>query len=223
MTIKPNAYVVMDTETSGYSKLVFDFGWLTIDKHGNQLGNADMVFFDVAVTEKPYFMNKVKGYADRCDDGIHRVTSFDRGRTLLNMHINNLRDKGYRVIVCAYNAGFDIRALDITTRRMNLADKFFTSKVDLLDIWGNWAISAPKAYTAPKTASGRFMSTSAENVYRFETQQPDFVEAHTAFEDTKIEAQILLKILKRKKRVKVVQDPRDFDHHIWENFPIAAE
>jgi hypothetical protein len=55
MTIQKNAYIVMDTETSGFSKLVFDFGWTTIDKRGNVLGKADMVFFDVAVTEKSLF------------------------------------------------------------------------------------------------------------------------------------------------------------------------
>ena len=98
--------------------------------------------------------------------------------------------------------------------------KFLRHDVELLDIWGNWAISAPKAYTAPKTKSGRFLSTSAENVFRFETQQPDFIEAHTAYEDTTIEAQILQRILKRKKRVKVVKNPRDFDGAIWEKFAI---
>ena len=222
MTIQKNAYIVMDTETSGFSKLVFDFGWTTIDKRGNVLGKADMVFFDVAVTEKPYFINKVKGYARRMDKGIHRVTSFAVGRRLLNMHIAHLKAAGYRVILCAYNAGFDCRALNITTKRMKLGNKFLTQSVELLDIWGNWAISAPKAYTAPPTASGKFYSTSAENVYKFEMQMPEFVEAHTAFEDTKIEAQILLKILNRKKRVKVVKNPRDFDHHIWENFTIEG-
>jgi hypothetical protein len=222
MTIKPNAFVVMDTETSGFSKLVFDFGWTTIDKHGNVLGKADMVFFDVAVTERPYFINKVKGYGKRMDKGVHRTTSFATGRRLFNMHIAHLQARGYRVILCAYNAAFDVRALGITTKRMKVANKFLRHSVELLDIWGNWAISAPKAYTAPKTKSGKFMSTSAENVYRFESQQPDFVEAHTAYEDTKIEAEILLKILKRKKRIKIVKSPRDFDHHIWENFPIAA-
>jgi len=222
MTIQKNAYIVMDTETSGFSKLVFDFGWTTIDKRGNVLGSADMVFFDVAVTERPYFINKVKGYARRMDKNIHRTTSFTVGRRLLNMHIASLKARGYRVILAAYNAGFDCRALNITTKRMGLGDKFLRHSVELLDIWGNWAISAPKAYTAPLTASGRFLSTSAENVYKFEMQQPDFVEAHTAFEDTKIEAQILLKILNRKKRVKVVKHPRNFDTHIWEKFEIGA-
>lgn len=220
MTIQKNAYVVLDTETSGWSKLVFDFGWTTIDKRGNVLGKADLVFFDVAVTEKPYFINKVKAYAERCADGVHHVTSFEKGRQQFNDHIEDLKAQGYRVIVCAYNAAFDVRALGITTKRMKLGNKFMTHSVELLDIWGNWAISAPKTYTAPRTASGRFLSTSAENVYRFETQQPDFIEAHTAYEDTKIEAQILQRILKRKKRVKVVKHPRDFDTHIWEKFEV---
>jgi len=223
MTISKNAYIVMDTETSGFSKLVFDFGWTTIDKRGNVLGKADMVFFDVAVTERPYFINKVKAYGKRMDKGVHRVTSFEAGRRLFNLHVAHLKAKGYRVIVCAYNAAFDVRALNITTKRMTAHKSFMRSSVELLDIWGNWAISAPKAYTAPRTASGKFYSTSAENVFRFETNNPDFVEAHTAYEDTKIEAEILKRILKRKKRVKVVKSPRDFDSRIWEKFTIPTE
>jgi len=220
MTVQKNAYVVLDTETSGWSKLVFDFGWTTIDKRGNVLGKADLNFLDVVATEKPYFWNKVAGYARRQRKGIHKMTSFAVGQRLFNMHIAHLKAQGYRVIVCAYNAAFDVRALGGTAKRMKTGDKFMRHSVELLDIWGNWAISAPKTYTAPRTASGRFLSTSAENVYRFETQQPDFVEAHTAFEDTRIEAQILQRILKRKKRVKVVKHPRDFDTHIWEKFEI---
>jgi len=53
-------------------------------------------------------------------------------------------------------------------------------------------------------------------------QMPEFIEAHTAYEDTTIESQILLKILNRKKRVKIVKSPRDFDHAIWENFTIEG-
>jgi len=93
----------------------------------------------------------------------------------------------------------------------------------LLDIWGNWASSAPKAYTAPPTASGKFYSTSAENVYKFEMQMPDFIEAHTAKADTKIEAEILLKILRRKKRLHIVTNPRDFQTRIWEKFTIDGK
>ena len=93
--------------------------------------------------------------------------------------------------------------------------------MELADIWGNWANSAPKSYDAPRTASGKFLSTSAENVYRFESQQPDFIEAHTAFADTEIEAEILVRTLKRKKKFKIVRNPKDFDQNIWEKFSVA--
>src|SRR6056300_1368966 len=222
MSIQKNAYVVMDTETSFRNGLVFDFGWTTMDKRGNVLGSADLNFLDVICKEKPYYINKIAGYARRQRKAVHKVTTFAVGQRLFNLHIQHLKTAGYRVILCAYNAGFDCRALNITTKRMKLGNKFLSQSVELLDIWGNWAISAPKAYTAPPTASGKFYSTSAENVYKFEMQMPEFVEAHTAFEDTKIEAQILLKILNRKKRVKIVKNPRDFDFRIWENFTIEG-
>mgnify|MGYP003316689882 CR=1 FL=1 len=212
----------MDTETSGFSKLVFDFGWTTITAKGEILGECSLNFLDVLCVEKPYYHNKIARYARDQRKGAHKVTTFAVGRRLFNLHISHLKSAGYRVILCAYNAGFDCRALNITTKRMKLGNKFLSQSVELLDIWGNWAISAPKAYTAPPTASGKFYSTSAENVYKFEMQMPEFVEAHTAFEDTKIEAQILLKILNRKKRVKVVKNPRDFDFRIWENFTIEG-
>lgn len=221
MTISKNAYVVMDTETSAHDGLVFDFGWTTIDKRGNILGKGDLNFLDVIVKEKPYYVHKIGGYAKRQRKGVHKVTSFKVGARLFNMHIAHLKAAGFRVILCAYNAGFDCRVLGHTAKRMT-GEKFLRHSVDLLDIWGNWAISAPKAYTAPPTKSGKFYSTSAENVYRFEMQMPEFVEAHTAYEDTTIESQILLKILNRKKRVKIVKSPRDFDHAIWENFTIEG-
>jgi len=221
MTIQKNAYVVMDTETSYRNGLVFDFGWTTIDKRGNVLGSADLNFLDVICKEKPYYIHKIKGYARRQRKAIHKVTTFAVGQRLFNLHIQHLKAAGYRVILCAYNASFDCRVLGGTSRAFGCG-KFLRHSVELLDIWGNWALSAPKAYTAPATASGKFLSTTAQNVYRFESQQPDFIEAHTAYEDTTIEAEILLKILRRKKRLKVVKSPRDFDAQIWENFPIAA-
>ena len=211
MSIQKNAYVVMDTETSFRNGLVFDFGWTTMDKRGNVLGSADLNFLDVICKEKPYYINKIAGYARRQRKAVHKVTTFAVGQRLFNLHIQHLKTAGYRVILCAYNASFDCRVLAGTSRAFGCG-KFLRHSVELLDIWGNWATSAPKCYTAPATASGKFLSTTAQNVYRFESQQPDFIEAHTAYEDTTIEAEILQKILKRKKRLKIVKDPKHFAH-----------
>ena len=49
---------------------------------------------------------------------------------------------------------------------------------------------------------------------------PDFIEAHTAADDTRIEAQILLRVLRRKKKLRIVKNPRDFQSQIWELFEV---
>jgi len=222
MTVQKNAYVVMDTETSFRNGLVFDFGWTTITKRGDVLGSGDLNFLDVITKEKPYYINKIAGYAKRQRQGIHKVTTFAAGRRLFNAHLSWLASQNYRIILCAYNAGFDCRVLGSTSQTMT-GKAFLMHKVDLLDIWGNWATSAPKTYDAPLTASGRFKSTTAQNVYRFEMQMPDFIEAHTAYDDTRIEAEILLKVLNRKKKLRIVKSPRDFQSRIWELFEVKKE
>ena len=55
----------------------------------------------------------------------------------------------------------------------------------------------------------RNLQTSAEVVYRFLTSNTDFIEEHTAFEDSKIEMQIFLECLKMHK--KFTQNTHCFD------------
>ena len=212
MTIKKNAYVVLDTETSGFSKLVFDLGWITRDKKGNVIDSASYLMLDVIATERPYFMNKVKGYTSKArKEHKFKLTNFATVRRLFNKHIESLLDANYRVILCAYNGRFDCDALAKTTKRMTKEKTFLTHKIELMDIWGNWVNSSPKSYTAPLTKSKKWFSSSAENVFRFEYHQPNFIEQHTAYEDCKIESQILDKVLARKKKLKIVKNPRDFE------------
>ena len=61
------------------------------------------------------------------------------------------------------------------------------------------------------------MSTSAESAFRFENQEPDFVERHIAWHDVQIEKQILLKALARKKPMQIVRKPSDLPSMVWKN------
>tara|TARA_B100000497_G_C7626490_1_gene376476 strand:- start:515 stop:1192 length:678 start_codon:yes stop_codon:yes gene_type:complete len=213
MTIKKNVYVVLDTETSGFSKLVFDLGWISRDKKGNVIDSASYLMLDVIATEKPYFIHKVKGYTSKArKSDKFKLSNFATVRRLFNAHIKSLLDANYRVIICAYNARFDCDALAKTTKRMTKESSFLTHKnVELMDIWGNWVNSSPKSYTAPLTASKKWFSSSAENAYRFEYQEPNFIEQHTALEDCKVETKILDKVLARKKKLKIVKSPKQFE------------
>ncbi len=49
------------------------------------------------------------------------------------------------------------------------------------------------------TNSGTFFKTSAESTYQYLTGQHDFIESHTALDDALIEAQILVKLLRKGK------------------------
>ena len=49
------------------------------------------------------------------------------------------------------------------------------------------------------SASGKFYKTSAETTYRFLRGNEEFIESHTALEDTIIETEIFMEILKRTK------------------------
>jgi hypothetical protein len=125
---------------------------------------------------------------------------------------------------------FDVGVLGKTTAALLGIDpktgnpyKFLTVKVKLFDVMHGWAATCPKDYgrTAPfntpkpgRKPTGN-VSTTAENVYRYEAQDPTFTERHVAFEDVKIEKQILLKILNRKKKMHIVTNPADFVGSPW--------
>ena len=49
------------------------------------------------------------------------------------------------------------------------------------------------------TASGKYYKTSAETCYRFFKGNDDFIESHTAIDDTEIESEIFTEILRRTK------------------------
>ena len=117
----------------------------------------------------------------------------------------------------AYNARFDFTWLPHTLQEItgDKNAKFLDRPFDLLDIWSFWGESVPLCYTAEKTPSGKFLSTSAESAFRFENQEPDFVERHIAWHDVQIEKQILLKALGRKKPLPTVKNPAHFRGAVW--------
>lgn len=52
-----------------------------------------------------------------------------------------------------------------------------------------------------KTATGK-LSATAENLYRFITKNPDFIESHTGLEDVLIEKEIFAYCMKQHKKMR---------------------
>lgn len=98
-------------------------------------------------------------------------TPYDKKETDFNPEIFEFRGKEYAL--------FDLWGL--SCRHLLNNDEYKKTCID-----NDW-----------KTTSGKFFKTSAETAFRFLTKNNDFIESHTAIEDTIIESQILTEIIKR--------------------------
>jgi len=221
MKIANTLFVVLDIETTENSskkpRLAFDVAWKIIDRNGEEYGTGSYLISEVLKMALPYYKKKWPQYIIDHEKGLIEYATIDHVVDTLNDQMNTLRQKGHRVIICAYNARFDLTWLPFTYHHVtgDLSTDKFDLWTDLLDIWDYWGQSVPKCYTAEKTKSGKFLSTSAESAYRYETFKPHFEEMHIAHHDVEIEVEILLKALKRKKKMPISQSKEQMPGAVW--------
>lgn len=217
--IKSTIFSVLDVETCRPAKgegqgLVFDVAWKHIDRKGRQYGSGSYIAKDVLSKHLPFFVEKLGDYYQLAYDHDVKPVLFREIANEYNRQIMKLQAMGHKVIFCAYNAQFDSGALGATAKMLGMSS-FLQVKLPLLCIWYYWALTCPKTYTAKLTKSGKFYSTTAEDVYKFETHNHSFVEQHVGFADVEAEAEILLKVLNRKKPMPLVSKPDELPGHIF--------
>lgn len=228
--MKKKLYALVDTETTMRNGLVFDFAYDIFDRQGLTYDKGSFLFKDVLAVEEPFFKEKIANYWTMVSKGLIKPVSFRVARRHFNAILNRYISQNYEIVLCAYNAAFDVGVLGKTTAALLGVNpdtdkhyKFLTCRVKLFDVMHGWAATCPKDYgkfapfNTPKPGrkpTGN-ISTTAENVYRYESANTNFVERHVAFEDTKIEKDIMLRILARKKKMHVVDNPVDFVGSPW--------
>lgn len=218
MSIPSTLYVVTDTETTVKKQLSFDIAWKTIDKHGKEYDRGSYLISEVFRDDIPFFKEKLGEYFDDVYSHLIKPASFKEIRDHYNNSIISFKNAGHKVILCAYNAAFDFRVIPNTyANYFGDSFKFLTTKVELLDIWKLWGDSVPLCYSAGPSASGKYRLTSAEAAYKFEFCKNHFEERHIAWHDCEIEAEILVKVLKRKKKQNRVSNPKDFRGAVWKD------
>lgn len=212
MVSKPTIFRVTDIETTIRHRIAFDIAWKDIDRRGREYSRGSHIVTEAFEKDVPYFKEKLGWYFE--DTFAHQITPLPMFeiRRIYNEQLTNFISAGHRVIFCAYNARFDAQYLGETSRAI-LERSFMDIPIEVMDIWGFWCNSAPRNYNN-KTDKGN-PKTSAEFVYRYESQRPNFVERHIAFSDVEIEAQILLKTLARKKKLPVYKHWRDIPGQPW--------
>lgn len=217
MPFKPTLFVVTDIETTLKHRIAFDVAWRIVDKRGREYNKGSFVIRESFRLDVPFFKEKLGHYFDDAYQHLIQPANIFEVREEYNGQIAQLQGEGHRVVACAYNAAFDFKYLPETIQKIsgNPNERWMQRPVELMDIWDFWGESVPRNYKAAPSPSGKYYSTSAESAYRWEFNQSDFEERHIAWHDCLIESDILCKAAQRRKKMPIVNTPKQFAGAVW--------
>lgn len=200
-------FVVLDTETTNSidDPLAYDVGFAVIDEEGRVYETYSFVvadvFLDKDLMENAYFKEKIPSYWEDIKAGRRILAKL----STIEWTLARIMKKYNTNIICAHNARFDYRSTNSTLRYLT-SSKYRYFFPYGIEIWDTLKMSR-LAFNDEEydnfcydnnyiTKNGRKRYT-AEIIYRFITNNNDFIESHTGLEDVLIEKEILVECLKR--------------------------
>lgn len=200
-------FVVLDTETTNSidDPLAYDVGFAIIDEEGRVYETYSFVvadvFLDKDLMENAYFKEKIPFYWEDIKAGRRTLAKL----STIEWTLARIMKKYNTNIICAHNARFDYRSTNSTLRYLT-SSKYRYFFPYGIEIWDTLKMSR-LAFNDEEydnfcydnnyiTKNGRKRYT-AEILYRFITNNNDFIESHTGLEDVLIEKEILVECLKR--------------------------
>lgn len=195
-------FIALDTETANSISfpLPYDAGWAVTDKHGNIYETRSYVVYEIYCKEREkmksaYYADKLPQYEEDIKSGKRKLASFWTIRKQFLADMENYNTK----TVCAYNMGFDRRALNNDMKFISSWGKwFFPKDTDFQCIWHMACSCILNRSSYIKFAKeNNFISeagnilTNAEVCYKYITKELDFKESHTGLEDVLIEIAIM--------------------------------
>ena len=205
-------YLVVDIETANTLEdaLAYDVGLAIADRDGNIYEKHSFIcseiFNDTTLMTSAYYAKKIPEYLANIKQGERKVVPLYE----IRKKVFDLYETYHYKAVLAYNAYFDNRGLNITQRYLTKSKYrwFFPYCVPVHCIWhmACQVICSQKKYHNFCVANGFVsekgnISTSAETVYRFLTNNLDFKEEHKGLEDVLIETAIFAKCIAKKKKM----------------------
>lgn len=211
--------LVIDTETAGFfdKPRVYDFGYAVVDREGviyeKGQGLVRETICNAELMNTAYYKDKLPLYRQMVRDKKTKVMPLE----FIYHYINDLIKKYNIKIIAAYNANFDINALNQTIAEYSngFIKQFFPDNVQIWCIW-NMACQAiftslrfqKKAIKEGWLTEKKNFKTSAEIAYRYLKKDEQFEEDHMALSDVLIEVQIMVECLR--KHCKMERGPKAF-------------
>ena len=205
--------VTLDIETANTTDdaLAYDIGFVAHHNDGTILERHSYiirdVFCDMAdLMQSAYYSHKIPEYLESIDNGERAVVTLYEARKALHDVCKRYNVK----VIMAYNAAFDTKGLNTTQRYLTKSAYrwFFPYGVKVECIWhmACQTICSQKKYYdfchehGFVSKSGN-IQTSAEVVYAFLTNNPDFEEEHKGLDDVLIETYIFTECRKKHKKM----------------------
>ena len=210
---RKNYKLVLDVETANSQEqpFVYDIGFAVVDNKGNIYEEKSFIIRDIFILEKElmksaYYAVKVPKYWVDIKEGKRQVVDFMLMRWIVLETMKKYNIK----TVCAYNASFDINALNTTIRWLTKSAKryFFPFGTKVECIWSMCCsvLYIQKSYQKMAKENGwvsekGYIKTKAEQGYNYLHNTTDFEESHTGLEDVKIEIELMARCLRQHKKM----------------------
>lgn len=213
---RKNLYAIIDTETTNTTDqpILYNIAMMIIDNCGQVYDSLNFiiedVFFGMAdLMKSAYYANKIPQYMEQIERGEIEVVSMAQAAYRIREMLN-----AYGVKVwMAHNARFDDNAMK-TTERYLTKSKYRYLMPYGMTTWDTMKMAqdviATKASYRKFCEDNGFMTkhktprpqVKAETIFRYITNDPDFIEEHKAYEDIDIERQIFAYCVKQHKKMR---------------------
>ena len=197
-----NLFMVVDTETTNSldDPICYDVGFAVVDRIGNVLEQYSFVvadvFLDKDLMTSAYFVEKIPQYWEDIKNKKRVLAKFSTIRKIFAQVC-----KKYAIrCVCAHNARFDYRSLNLTLRFLTSSKYRFFFPYGV-EIWDTLKMSREVLNNNEKYGEFCYDNNyltqrlckrfTAEIIFRFLTDNVNFEESHTGLEDVLIEKEIL--------------------------------
>ena len=195
-------FIVLDTETTNSldDPLCYDIGFAVVDEEGSVFETHSYVvaetFLDEELMASAFFIDKVSQYWEEIKQGSRQLKKLNTIRRILRATMEKYNTN----VVVAHNARFDYKSLN-TTQRFLTSSKYRYFLPYGTEIWDTLKMSRQVlkentdydnfCYENNYLTKRGCKRYTAEILYRFLTDDNDFIEEHTGLEDVLIEKEIL--------------------------------
>lgn len=206
-------YIVGDIETANHTEdaLAYDVGLAVCDRYGNLYARKSIIikeifFGEADLMQSAYYAKKIPEYLESIANNERNVANLYEVYATLQEWNKIYKPKAF----LAYNAFFDMMGLNRTQRYVTKSKYRYMLPYGL-PVQCIWHMACQTICSQKKyydfcvdngfVSNAGNISTSAETVYAFITNNPDFEEEHKGLEDVLIETAIFAECVKKHKKM----------------------